>query len=229
MNQTPKSPDLQVALFTGAPCPSGVAIPESGTDVFVATLGCAAILHLPDQDIHLARDHWALRTCGVSGPVELVMSPLHNGLVVVIAGVLGPPRSHANISAGNVWSDADYGLVWELLGDRAEDAISLHYARTGCGRTTPLHAHLLGEERFVCLRGAGFIVRGCELLEFAAGDQIVVPPSVPHSVVACGELLEYLCIKAPADPQYTDRLVIDAHPDTKMAFQDRNFARKPAT
>ena len=84
---------------------------------------------------------------------------------------------------------------------------SLAEARVPPGTATLLHRHGVTEEIYHVTQGAGLMTLGDQIFPIAAGDSILIPPTVPHRVENTGTVpLHILCCCAPAY----------AHADTEL-------------
>ncbi|HLO64204.1 MAG TPA: cupin domain-containing protein [Azonexus sp.] len=76
---------------------------------------------------------------------------------------------------------------------------SLAEARVPPGTATLLHRHGVTEEIYHVTQGSGLMTLGDQIFPIAAGDSILIRPTVPHRVENTGsQLLHILCCCAPA-------------------------------
>jgi mannose-6-phosphate isomerase-like protein (cupin superfamily) len=95
---------------------------------------------------------------------------------------------------------ADGSSIREVAGVPSGNAVqqSLAEATVPAGGETVEHYHLLAEEIYHLVRGAGTLRLGGEQAEVRAGDTVVIPPGVRHKLWNPGpEALVLLCCCAP--------------------------------
>ncbi len=77
-------------------------------------------------------------------------------------------------------------------------AMSLAQATVEAGAQTRLHRHIVAEEIYYIVSGAGVMERGAEQFAIEAGDTVHIPAGVTHRVVASALTpLVILCCCAP--------------------------------
>ncbi|MGX9708480.1 cupin domain-containing protein [Laceyella tengchongensis] len=96
------------------------------------------------------------------------------------------------------------GEVRVMMSPKTVDATQLIMgtATVPVGTTVKKHVHDYGEECFYVLQGKGVLyLEGVEGIEFSAGEALIVPKGVPHSIENTGkEQIKVVFATAPLAP-----------------------------
>jgi len=106
-----------------------------------------------------------------------------------------------NLDAVPAFITKDGSEIRELLAHRNSVIRnqSLAEARLAAGASTQEHYHVLTEEIYYLMQGAGRIRVGDETREVRAGDAVAIPPGSKHKLWNTGNgPLHLLCCCAPA-------------------------------
>lgn len=110
------------------------------------------------------------------------------------------------VNEREVQERTDRGGTYRVMitpGSVASTQLILGKATVGVGERVKPHAHDYSEETFFVVRGKGRIhLEGIGAYEFAAGDAVLVPKGVVHSIENVGgEDVEVVFASAPLAPK----------------------------
>jgi mannose-6-phosphate isomerase-like protein (cupin superfamily) len=94
------------------------------------------------------------------------------------------------------------GRQWKILyPEMGSPLITLNYFEHEPGIAFPPHVHENSADVIIVLQGRGQILSNDDVVQFAAGDILYVPPGVRHGTTNTGhETLITFSLQAPPDP-----------------------------